>query len=183
MPLLQLVIACEKDCFFPAKKVIHRAHRIFSNCRTVELKESGHLHILPQTEKERIIEFLRKGWFRQQTNRGGGGKMLLLGLEEWSGSGTADAAARTQWGKPPEKKRWTMTFFFIAEPHNINPNEFPWFSNSWDTHDNSNHHVHYIWGWVLRWPLNYYMPDIFCRDSLCPTTRDWPCSLADSSLP
>ena len=56
-----LVIACEKDCFFPAKKVIHRAHRIFSNCRTVELKESGHLHILPQTEKERIIEFLRKG--------------------------------------------------------------------------------------------------------------------------
>ena len=46
----------------PEKKiVIHRAHRIFSNCRTVELKESSHLHILPQTEKERIIEFLRKG--------------------------------------------------------------------------------------------------------------------------
>ena len=55
-----LVIACKKDCFFPAKKVINRAHRIFSNCRTVELKESGHLHVLPQTEKSGSLNFSTK---------------------------------------------------------------------------------------------------------------------------
>ena len=55
-----LIIASEKDCLFPAKKVLHRAKNIFFNCKTVELKESGHLHILPQIEKLRIIEFLKK---------------------------------------------------------------------------------------------------------------------------
>ena len=145
MPLLQLVIACEKDCFFPAKKVIHRARRIFSNCRTVELKESGHLHILPQTEKERIIEFLRKGWFRQQTNRGCVWKNAVTwfrGMEQKRNSGRSGPNAVR---KTSGEKTMNNDFLFIAEPHNINPNEFPWFPNFWDTHDNSNHHVQYIW--------------------------------------
>lgn len=50
-----LVIASKNDCLFPAKKVLYRARKIISNCQTVELKAIGHLHILPQTEKERIL--------------------------------------------------------------------------------------------------------------------------------
>lgn len=53
-----LIIAGEKDCLFPARKVLHRARKMISDCRTIELKGSGHMHILPQTEKERIIAFL-----------------------------------------------------------------------------------------------------------------------------
>lgn len=56
-----LIIASEKDCLFPARKVLHRARQIISDCQTIELKERGHMHILSQTEKERIVEFLRKG--------------------------------------------------------------------------------------------------------------------------
>lgn len=56
-----LIIAGENDCLFPARKVLRRARQIIPNCQTIELKESGHMHILPQTEKERIVEFLRKG--------------------------------------------------------------------------------------------------------------------------
>ena len=55
-----LIIASEKDCLFPARKVLYRARKIISDCQTVELKASGHMHILPQTEKKRIVEFLRK---------------------------------------------------------------------------------------------------------------------------
>lgn len=55
-----LIIASEKDCLFPAKKVLHRAGKMISDCQTVELKESGHMHILPQAKKERIIAFLRE---------------------------------------------------------------------------------------------------------------------------
>lgn len=55
-----LIIASEKDCLFPARKVLYRARKIISDCQTVELNASGHMHILPQTEKERIVEFLRK---------------------------------------------------------------------------------------------------------------------------
>lgn len=56
-----LIIAGEKDCLFSARKVLHRARKMISDCRTIELKESGHMHILPQTEKERITEFLLEG--------------------------------------------------------------------------------------------------------------------------
>lgn len=55
-----LVIASEQDCLFPARRVLHRARKMISDCQTIELKESGHIHILPQTEKERIVEFLRE---------------------------------------------------------------------------------------------------------------------------
>lgn len=54
-----LVIASEKDCLFPAEKVLSRAKQIISNCRTYELKESGHMHILPQNIKNIIIDFLK----------------------------------------------------------------------------------------------------------------------------
>lgn len=53
-----LVIAGEKDCLFPAKKVLDKAERVFSDCKTVELKGCGHLHILPQSEMDRIVAFL-----------------------------------------------------------------------------------------------------------------------------
>lgn len=45
----------------PARKVLPQARRIILDCQTIELKQSGHMHILPQMEKERIVEFLRKG--------------------------------------------------------------------------------------------------------------------------
>lgn len=54
-----LVIAAEKDCLFPAKKVLPRAKRIFINCKTYELKGSGHMHVLPQDIKNVIIDFLK----------------------------------------------------------------------------------------------------------------------------
>lgn len=55
-----LVIASEKDCLFPARKVLRRAKQMFSDCQTFELKESGHIHLLPQAVKKEIVEFLRK---------------------------------------------------------------------------------------------------------------------------
>ena len=55
-----LVIASEKDCLFPAKKVLTRAKQIISNCSTYELKDSGHMHIMPQSIKNVIVEFLKK---------------------------------------------------------------------------------------------------------------------------
>lgn len=55
-----LVIAGEKDCLFPAKKVLPKAKKMFSNCETYLLKNSGHMHILPENEKELIINFLKQ---------------------------------------------------------------------------------------------------------------------------
>lgn len=56
-----LIIASDKDCLFPARKVLRRARRMIADCQTITLKESGHMHILPQTEKERIAVFLAEG--------------------------------------------------------------------------------------------------------------------------
>lgn len=53
-----LVIASEKDLLFPARKVLPRAKQLIQNCEVRELKGSGHMHILPQAEKELIIDFL-----------------------------------------------------------------------------------------------------------------------------
>lgn len=55
-----LVIASEKDCLFPAKKVLPRAKEIFADCETSQLKGCGHIHILAQEEKEHIINFLQR---------------------------------------------------------------------------------------------------------------------------
>ncbi|MEG0710243.1 MAG: alpha/beta hydrolase [Longicatena sp.] len=54
-----LVIASEKDCLFPAKKVLSRAKEIIPNVSTYELKNRGHMHILTEKEKTMIIEFLK----------------------------------------------------------------------------------------------------------------------------
>ncbi len=54
-----LVIASEKDCLFPAEKVLSRVKQIFINCRTYELKGSGHIHVLPQNIKNVIVDFLK----------------------------------------------------------------------------------------------------------------------------
>ncbi len=53
-----LVIAAEKDCLFPAGKVLPRAKKLIHHCKVHMLKNSGHLHILPQEEKHMIVEFL-----------------------------------------------------------------------------------------------------------------------------
>ena len=54
-----LVMAAEKDCFFPAKKVLPRAKEIFEHCKTYELTARGHLSALTTEEQEIIIDFLR----------------------------------------------------------------------------------------------------------------------------
>lgn len=54
-----LVIAGEKDCLFPAKKVLPKAKKMFSNCKTYLLKDSGHM-LLPKNKKELIINFLKQ---------------------------------------------------------------------------------------------------------------------------
>lgn len=54
-----LVIAGEKDCLFPAKKVLPKAKEIIQNCKTYMLKDSGHMHILHKQEKDMIIDFLK----------------------------------------------------------------------------------------------------------------------------
>lgn len=54
-----LIIASEKDCLFPAKKVLLRAKQIIPNCQLRELKGCGHMHILPKHEKDLIINFIK----------------------------------------------------------------------------------------------------------------------------
>ena len=54
-----LVIASEKDCLFPAKKVLARAKQIIPSCSVYELKDSGHMHVLPKSVKHMIIDFLK----------------------------------------------------------------------------------------------------------------------------
>lgn len=55
-----MVIAADKDCLFPAKKVLPRAKELFKNCETYVLKNSGHMHILTDEMKKRIIDFLNQ---------------------------------------------------------------------------------------------------------------------------
>lgn len=54
-----LVIAGEKDCLFPAKKVLPKAKEIIQNCKTYMLRDSGHMHILQEQERGMIIDFLK----------------------------------------------------------------------------------------------------------------------------
>ncbi len=53
-----LIMAAEKDCLFPAKKVLPRAQTIFNNCQIHELKNRGHLCHLTKQEKDHIVAFL-----------------------------------------------------------------------------------------------------------------------------
>ena len=53
-----LVLAGEKDCMFPAKRVIPQAENMITNCTTYLLQGRGHMHSLTETEKQMIIQFL-----------------------------------------------------------------------------------------------------------------------------
>lgn len=55
-----LVIAAEKDCLFPASRVLPRAKRILPDCKIHMLKGCGHIHNLPKREKGIIVDFLEQ---------------------------------------------------------------------------------------------------------------------------
>ncbi|MCR5167272.1 MAG: alpha/beta hydrolase [Oscillospiraceae bacterium] len=54
-----LVMAAEKDCMFPAGRVIPRAEKIIKNCTTYLLKDRGHMNFLTDGEKQMIVDFLK----------------------------------------------------------------------------------------------------------------------------
>lgn len=56
-----LVMAGEKDCLFPAKRVLPTAERIIQNATTYLLEGRGHMSSLTEGEKQMITEFLRRG--------------------------------------------------------------------------------------------------------------------------
>ncbi len=53
-----LVMAGHKDCLFPAELVIPQAEKMIPNCTTYVLKDRGHMHVLTEQEKQKIIDFL-----------------------------------------------------------------------------------------------------------------------------
>jgi len=53
-----LIMAAEKDCLFPAEKVLLRAQRIIPNNTAHMLKGCGHMHKMPDLEKKMIVDFL-----------------------------------------------------------------------------------------------------------------------------
>ncbi len=53
-----LVLAGEKDCMFPAKRVIPQAEKIITNCTAYLLQGRGHMHRLTETEEQMILQFL-----------------------------------------------------------------------------------------------------------------------------
>lgn len=55
-----LIMAAEKDCLFPAKRVLPRAERMLENCTSYLLEERGHMNNLTEKEKRMITEFLKK---------------------------------------------------------------------------------------------------------------------------
>ncbi|MGN0638627.1 MAG: alpha/beta fold hydrolase [Huintestinicola sp.] len=55
-----LVMAAEKDCLFPAHKVLPRARRVWEQCDTYLLEGRGHMNKLTENEKDLIVEFLKK---------------------------------------------------------------------------------------------------------------------------
>lgn len=54
-----LVIASEKDCLFPASRVIAQAKKMLPNCTTYTITDRGHMHQLTEKEKEMIVHFLK----------------------------------------------------------------------------------------------------------------------------
>lgn len=54
-----LVMAGEKDCLFPAKRVIPQAKKIIPNCTTYLLRNRGHMSSLTENEKRMITNFLK----------------------------------------------------------------------------------------------------------------------------
>lgn len=53
-----LVMAAEKDCLFPAKKVIPKAKEVWKQCSIYELKDRGHMNRLTEKEQQMIIQAL-----------------------------------------------------------------------------------------------------------------------------
>lgn len=56
-----LVLAAEKDCLFPGKRVLQQSKKIFRNVKTYLLKERGHMSFLTDSEKLMICDFLKGG--------------------------------------------------------------------------------------------------------------------------
>lgn len=54
-----LILAGEMDCMFPAKRVIPQAEKMIADCTTYLLQGRGHMHRLTETEKQKIIQFLK----------------------------------------------------------------------------------------------------------------------------
>ena len=54
-----LVMAAEKDCLFPARKVIPRAKEVWKQSHTYLLKNRGHMNKLTDSEKKMIIRSLQ----------------------------------------------------------------------------------------------------------------------------
>ncbi|MEX2783564.1 alpha/beta fold hydrolase [Streptococcus sp. H49] len=54
-----LVIAAEKDCFFPSQHILPQAKILLPHCNCYELKNRGHLHDLTDREKKMLIRFLQ----------------------------------------------------------------------------------------------------------------------------
>ena len=55
-----LVMAAEKDCLFPAQRVLPRAQKIIRNCSIYLLKGRGHMHALTAQEKQMIVDYLKQ---------------------------------------------------------------------------------------------------------------------------
>ncbi|WP_167958087.1 alpha/beta fold hydrolase [Anaerosporobacter faecicola] len=55
-----LVMAGEKDCLFPASKVIPQAKKMIPNCTTKCLMNRGHMTDLSKEEEQLIVEFLQE---------------------------------------------------------------------------------------------------------------------------
>ena len=55
-----LVMAAEKDCLFPAKRVLPRAKKTIPNCSVYLLKDRGHMHSLNVQEKQMIVDHLKQ---------------------------------------------------------------------------------------------------------------------------
>lgn len=53
-----LVMAAEKDCLFPGRKVLVKAKRILPNCKVHLLKGCGHIYVLSGREQKIIVDFL-----------------------------------------------------------------------------------------------------------------------------
>lgn len=62
-----LVMAGEKDCLFPAKRVLPRAEQIIENVTTYLLVGRGHMSRLTEAEKQMIIEFLKENVINYRT--------------------------------------------------------------------------------------------------------------------
>lgn len=54
------VVAGEKDCLFPAKRVLLRAEQNIENVTTYLMVGRGHMSSLTESEKQMIIEFLKR---------------------------------------------------------------------------------------------------------------------------